>query len=173
MVHRALGLALSLILAVAVTSFGVGQAHAQTLPEPLTDAVSDYAEVLDATVEARLQRMIEQTRDETGVEVRVVTMGNIANYGGAGTRLDDYAKALFDAWGLGDLDRKDAILMLVTTGPREARIALGDGYDAVYDGRAARVRPHARFRDGLRTNRARRRSSTAPCPGRRRSRTAT
>jgi uncharacterized protein len=54
-------------------------------------------------------------------------------------RLDAYAKALFNAWGVGVPERNDGILMLVETDAREVRIALGAGYDAVYDGRAARV----------------------------------
>lgn len=139
MVLRALGFALSLAFIVAGTPPGVAQVAAPAFPEPLTDTVSDYAGVLDATAEARIQRLIEETLTTTGVEVRVVTMSDIAGYGGAGTRLDDYAKALLTAWRLGDPERNDAILMLVATGPREARIALGADYAAVYDGRAARV----------------------------------
>ena len=139
MVLRALGFALSLILAVAIAPFCAAQVAGPSLPVPLGEGVSDYADVLDATAEARIQRLIEQTFSDTGVEVRVVTMADIAAYGGAGTRLDAYAKALFNDWGVGDADRNDGILILVVTGAREARIALGAGYDAVYDGRAARV----------------------------------
>ncbi len=114
-------------------------ATAQTLPEPLSETVSDFAGVLDATQEARIVRLLEETRAETGVQIVVVTMDDIAGYGGAGQRMDAYGKALFNAWGVGGADRDDGLMMLVVTGKREARIALGSGYDAVYDGRAARV----------------------------------
>lgn len=112
---------------------------AQTLPQPLSDTVSDFAQVLDPTEEGRIARALQQVRDETGVQMVVVTMRSITLYGGTSMRLDAYAKALFNAWGVGEADRNDGILMLVATDDREVRIALGSGYDAVYDGRAARV----------------------------------
>jgi uncharacterized protein len=139
MVYRTLGLALSLLLAVAVAPACVAEVTAPSLPEPSTDLVLDYAGVLDATTEARIRRLAEATLTETGVTVRVITMSDIAKYGGAGTRLDAYAKAILAQWGQGDPERNDGILLLVETGPREARIALGAGYDAVYAARAARV----------------------------------
>lgn len=131
-----------------VLTFAAG---AQTLPEPRSDTVSDFAAVLDATEEGRIERALQQMRDETGVQMVVVTMPSLDVYGGAGQRLDAYAKALFNAWGVGGADRNDGILMLVVTEAREVRIALGSGYDAVYDGRAARVLSTAvlpEFREG-------------------------
>jgi uncharacterized protein len=125
---------------------------AQALPEPLSDTVSDFAQVLDPTAEARIQRLLEEQRAATGVQMVVVTMPAIEDFGATqGQRLDAYAKALFNAWGVGAADRDDGILMLVETEAREVRIALGEGYDAVYDGRAARVLSTAvlpEFREG-------------------------
>jgi uncharacterized protein len=129
-----------MILRVLALLFAFSSAvAAQSLPQPVSDTVSDFAAVLDATEEGRIQRALSQIRDETGVQMVVVTMPSLAVYGGAGMRLDAYAKALFNAWGVGGADRNDGIMMLVVTGDREVRIALGSGYDAVYDGRAARV----------------------------------
>lgn len=137
MIFRALGLAVTLLL--SPLSLGA-QTLPDALPEPLTDTVSDFAGVLDATAEARIARLLQETRDETGVHVVVVTMPATEAYGATpGQRLDAYAKALFNAWGIGDAERNDGILMLVVTEAREVRIALGAGYDAVYDGRASRV----------------------------------
>lgn len=133
MVLRAFGLAVSLFLVPLTLS-------AQSLPEPLSDTVSDFAGVLDATAEARIARLLQDQRDATGVHMVVVTMPTIEAFGASeGQRLDSYSKALFNAWGIGDATRNDGILMLVETEAREVRIALGAGYDAVYDGRAARV----------------------------------
>lgn len=114
-------------------------AVAQDLPQPLSDTVSDFADVLDPAEERRIGQLLDTTRAETGVQMVVVTMTDLAAQGGAGMRLDAYAKALFNAWGVGEAERNDGIMLLVVTGAREARIALGAGYDAVYDGRAARV----------------------------------
>ncbi|HLQ18469.1 MAG TPA: TPM domain-containing protein, partial [Tabrizicola sp.] len=75
----------------------------------------------------------------TWVHMVVVTVPGLASQGGAGMRIEDYAKSLFNAWGVGEADRNDGIMLLLDTESREARIALGAGYDPVYDGRAARV----------------------------------
>lgn len=145
MVFRALGLAVTLSLFPFTLV-------AQTLPEPVSDTVSDFAEVLDATAEARIARLLSEQREATGVQMVVVTMPTIEAFGATqGQRLDAYAKALFNAWGVGAADRNDGILMLIETEGREVRIALGEGYDAVYDGRAARVLSTAvlpAFREG-------------------------
>lgn len=135
---------------LAAVSLGLPVA-AQTLPAAESATVNDFSRVLDPTVEADLTRTLDALRDETGVQMVVVTLPALELYGGRGMRLDDYATALFNAWGIGDKDRNDGILMLVLTEAREVRIALGSGYAPVYDGRAARVLSTAvlpEFREG-------------------------
>jgi uncharacterized protein len=127
--------------ALAVT-FSIGLSApvlAQDLPAPTSDTVSDFANVLDATAEGRISRLLVETRETTGVHMVVVTIPGIATQGGADMQIEQYGKALFNAWGVGDAERNDGILLLLDTEGREARIALGAGYDPVYDGRAARV----------------------------------
>jgi uncharacterized protein len=124
-----------LVLALIVSA----PVAAQTFPDPQSDTVSDFADVLDATEEGRISRLLTEQREATGVQMVVVTMPGIATQGGAGMRIEDYGKALFNAWGVGGAERNDGIMLLLDTEAREARIALGAGYDPVYDGRAARV----------------------------------
>jgi uncharacterized protein len=124
---------------LAVTLTLAASAQAQTFPDPLSDTLSDFADVLDATAEGRIIRLLEDTRAATGVQMVVVTLPGLDGSGGAGMTIDTYGKALFNAWGVGGADRNDGILLLLDTEAREARIALGAGYDPVYDGRAARV----------------------------------
>ena len=59
---------------------------AQTLPDPQSDTLSDFADVLDATEEGRISRLLTETRAATGVQMVVVTMPGIASQGGAGQR---------------------------------------------------------------------------------------
>ncbi|WP_137112369.1 TPM domain-containing protein [Rhodobacter sp. SY28-1] len=124
-------------LAVALTL--ATSAAAQTFPDPLSDTLSDFADVLDATEEGRITRLLADTRTATGVQVVVVTVPGLDAYGAGTMGIESYAKGLFNAWGVGGADRNDGILMLLDIQGREARIALGAGYDPVYDGRAARV----------------------------------
>lgn len=124
---------------VAVALTLAAPAFSQDLPAPQSDTLSDFADVLDATEEGRITRLLADTREATGVQMVVVTVPGIATQGGAGMGIEAYGKALFNAWGVGGAERNDGILLLLDTEAREARIALGSGYDPVYDGRAARV----------------------------------
>lgn len=132
-------LAVALTLAAPALAQTLPGPLPEPLPEPLTDTVSDFANVLDATDEGRISRLLSDTRAATGVQMVVVTLPGLAAGGGAGRKLEDYGKDLFNAWGVGGTERNDGIMLLLDTEAREARIALGSGYDPVYDGRAARV----------------------------------
>jgi uncharacterized protein len=126
----------SLVLALVLAT----PALAQSLPEPQSDTLSDFADVLDPTEEGRITRLLDEMRAATGVQMVVVTVPGIATApGGAGQQIEPYSKALFNGWGVGGAERNDGILLVLDTEAREARIALGSGYDPVYDGRAARV----------------------------------
>lgn len=114
-------------------------AFAQDLPAPLSDTVSDYADILPADAEAALTQTLIDARKETGVQIVVVTMAHTADHGGAGQSIETYAKNLFNAWGVGDKDRDDGIMVLVARDDGAMRIALGDGFGPVYDGAAQRV----------------------------------
>lgn len=128
-----------LILALQLLLFLPIAAVAQGLPQPLSDTLSDFANLLSPTEETRLSATLQKARDETGVHISVVTMDRKASYGGSGQSIETYAKNLFNAWGIGNKTRNDGILILVSKGDREMRIALGTGFDAVYDGLAQRV----------------------------------
>ena len=114
-------------------------ALAQPYPAPLSDTVSDFADLLPPEAEARVSQTIRAARAETGVHIVLVTVERISGHGGTGARIEDYARDLFNAWGVGDATRNDGILILVARADREMRIALGTAYDAVWDGRAQRV----------------------------------
>ena len=129
----------SIAVALTLVSPIVSPAFAQDFPAPQSDTLSDFADVLDPTAEGRITRLLTEQRDATGVQMVVVTVPGLSAQGGAGMTIEAYGKALFNAWGVGGADRNDGIMLLLDTEGREARIALGAGYDPVYDGRAARV----------------------------------
>ncbi|NEX45040.1 TPM domain-containing protein [Pseudotabrizicola algicola] len=129
---RVLFLALCLFLAP-------GLAAAQPYPDPLGDTLSDYAGLLPPEAQLRLSETLAKGRAETGVHVVLVIMNRLADHGGAGARIEDYAKALFNRWGVGDAARDDGILILIARDDREMRIALGAGYEVIWDNAAQRV----------------------------------
>ena len=124
-----------LLLCLALPAAAV----AQDLPAPLGVTLSDFDDALTATEEAQIDTALAETALQTGVRIAVATMADIRAHGGGDVRVEDYAKQLFNAWGVGESATNTGILLLVVTKDRVVRIALGSGYDAVYDGRAQRV----------------------------------
>ncbi|MFT4150460.1 MAG: TPM domain-containing protein [Paracoccaceae bacterium] len=122
-------------LFLALTCLVMAPAAAQELPQPLSDTVSDFAGVLTPEDSASLTRTLAAARQETGVQIVAVTMDRIPD----GQRIEDYAKTLFNAWGVGDKSRNDGIMILLARGDRAVRVALGAGYDPVWDGAAQRA----------------------------------
>lgn len=115
-------------------------AVAQELPQPLSDGLNDFAQVFSPPEAARLNQTLREARHETKVHLVVVTMARIADYGAhPSERFEDYAKRLFNAWGIGDKARNDGLLLLVSTQDREMRLALGSGYEVIWDNAAQRV----------------------------------
>jgi uncharacterized protein len=114
-------------------------ALADALPQPQSDTISDFADILPGSDEAEIVALIRDIRDETGVHIVVVTMDRISNFGGWGQSFESYATALFNDWGIGDRTRNDGIMLLVVTGTRDTRIELGEGYARAFDQRAEEV----------------------------------
>lgn len=114
-------------------------ALAQDLPGPLTDTVSDFDGILSLQEKERLTAELARARAETGVHVVLVTMKRRETHGGQGRSIEDYAKALFNRWGVGDRSRNDGVMILVSTTDREMRVQLGSGYGSEWDGVAQGV----------------------------------
>ena len=76
----------SLVVALTLAA----SAQAQTFPDPLSDTLSDFADVLDATAEGRITRLLADTRAATGVQMVVVTLPGLEASGGAGMGIESY-----------------------------------------------------------------------------------
>lgn len=119
------------ILAV-LTLLLPGLARAESFPTWENTYVNDYAEVLDAETEARVRTLVQTLREQSGVEMTVLTLYTRETYA-PGSRLEDFATGLFNTWGIGNAQRNDGILMLILTQDRDMRIELGAGYGKDYD----------------------------------------
>ena len=117
------------------------QAQAQTYPEYTSLYVNDFAGLIDPETESRLDTLLRQAKSARDLEATIVTIDSRNDYGSSPT-LKDFATGLFNAWGIGNADRNDGILILVARSDREMRIVLGGGYPAVFDDRAKRVIDH-------------------------------
>ncbi len=122
---------LSLILIVAST-------FAQTFPEINSPArlVNDFADILSADEERLLEKKLVAFDDSTSTQITIVSLTNLD-----GEPASSYAPKLAEAWGIGNKQRNNGILILVSMdNPREVFIATGYGVEEfVTDGLAKRI----------------------------------
>ncbi|WP_420859947.1 TPM domain-containing protein [Marivivens marinus] len=125
-------------------------AQAQLFPDPDSTTVNDFSDMIDDATEARLVETLTKLEADTGVELTVVTLSSVAFYAEDMT-VEEYARALFDHWGVGKAATNDGILMMIFRDDRELWIELGLGYDNNWNYEAqgtvnTDILPH--FRDG-------------------------
>jgi len=109
-----------------------------TLPGYVEVYVNDYRNLLGTDAETRIREKLINLYDRTGVEMTVLTIGTMRDFGHSGA-IEPFATALFNAWGIGNAQRNDGVLVLIARDDREMRIELGAGYAASYDGRMQTV----------------------------------
>ncbi len=100
--------------------------------------VNDYADLLDAAAEARIRADMIELYDHTGIEMTVLTIPALADFGHAGP-IEPFATRLFNTWGIGNAASNDGVLVLVARGDRRMRIEIGAGYARSWDARMQRV----------------------------------
>src|SRR5436305_12082745 len=112
-----------LLFAVLVVSAAAmaGAATLEQIPSPRPTAwVTDLTGTLPLQTVAELNRVGDQVKAQTGVEMAVVVVG-----AADGAPARDFAARLFKAWGIGERGR--GLLVFVTLGDLKTEIVLGDG----------------------------------------------
>ena len=121
------------LAAAATRSYG-------PFPKPDAGYVTDKAGLLTQEQEQQLESWLLQTEKRTGVEIAVVTIESMNDYPGTPNRsIEEFARALFDAYGIGNMPKNKGILLVVAAQDRKARIELGAGYDPARDKDADRI----------------------------------
>ena len=112
------------------------EAIASTAPAlELTGRVVDRADIIGAEAEQRLTARLAAIESETGVQLVIATTPDLA-----GRAIDAYSFDLANAWGIGDANRDDGLLLLVAPNERQVRIDVGSGLEAsVRDEEAASI----------------------------------
>ena len=95
--------------------------------------INDYENIISNDQE--LENKLYTFNQETGIEFTVVT---VSDFGG--TYLEDYANNLFNTWGIGDSEKNDGLLLLVSSNQRESRIEIGYGLEGrLTDSKSGRI----------------------------------
>lgn len=120
------------------------------------DFVVDLADLLPSPEEQRVREIATKLLNDKATPIIVVTIESMAKYGGAGMRIETFARLLFDQWGIGQakIDGElwnTGILLLVSKNDRKARIELGAYWKHEQDALAQQIMAEQivpRFRQG-------------------------
>ncbi|MDX8353156.1 TPM domain-containing protein [Cognatiyoonia sp. IB215182] len=115
-----------------------GAAFAQSFPPDNDFYVNDYADLLTDAEEDELRATLDELFQARDIEFTVLTIPRMLDYGHTGS-IESFATALFNYWGIGDADRNDGLLLLVSRFDRELRIEVGAGYGDTLNGPMQRV----------------------------------
>ena len=127
------------MLAILCTCLGSASAQQISLsPPPAGQFVLDYAELIGAEDEAKLNTIAGAVLGEKAIPIITVTIEDMARYGGAGLRIETFATLLYNQWEIGHEELggqywNKGVLLLVSRDDRHARIELGDGWGREQD----------------------------------------
>lgn len=120
------------------------------------DFIVDRADLISSADEQHIRQLATKLLNDKATPIIVVTIESMAQYGGAGMRIETFAHLLFDQWAIGQakLDGQlwnTGILLLVSRDDRKARIELGAGWKHEQDALAQQIMDQQivpRFRQG-------------------------
>lgn len=125
-------------------------ARAQQGPAPIpayTGYVTDDAGVIGDERQAQLEGFLDQLQKKTGVQFAVLTVASTAP-----EEPSTYKTRVFKAWGIGDKERDDGLLLLVAIQERDFRFETGYGLEGTlpdgWQSRMFRDLVQPRFRAG-------------------------
>jgi uncharacterized protein len=85
----------------------------------------DFAALLEEADKARLEKLAEALEQKTGAQLAVVTVPSRAPYGS----IEEYAEALFNAWGIGKKGEDNGVMLILAVEEREIKIETGYGLE--------------------------------------------
>ncbi len=126
--------------------------NSSPFPRPDAGYVTDTVGLLTREQEQQLESQLLQTEKRSGVEIIVVIIRSMRDYPGTpNLSIEEFAQALFRAYGIGNMPKNNGVLLLVVTQDRKAKIELGAGYSPARDKDADRIMERKivpRFRQG-------------------------
>jgi uncharacterized protein len=91
-----------------------------------TNYVNDFAGVLDAATQARLNDLCREVEQKTQAQIAVVTVKSLD-----GQDVVSYAVALYQQWGIGSKGKDRGVLILLATGDHKYWTTVGYGLEPI------------------------------------------
>ena len=113
------------VILLAALAFVVSPATAQTFPK-LTGRVVDEAHLLSPEQAAAIDAKLAALETQSQRQMVVATVPSLEGY-----EIEDYGYRLGRAWGIGDKQRNDGLLLLVAPTEHKVRIEVGYGLEGI------------------------------------------
>ncbi len=106
------------------------------IPAPVGDIyVQDFANVLNETEKAELISLGRSIEDQTTAQVAVLTVQTIGDQA-----IEDYANQAFRQYGIGQKEKDNGVLLVLSMNERKVRIDVGYGLEGrIPDAKAGRI----------------------------------
>ncbi len=91
-----------------------------------TNYVDDFAGVLDASTQARLNALCHEVEEKAQAQIAVVTVKSLD-----GQDIDSYTQALYQKWGVGEKKTDHGVLILLAIQDRKRSIHVGYGLEPI------------------------------------------
>lgn len=95
-------------------------------PNPPTGYVFDQAEVLSPETETAIESALGKLEQDTSSEIAILTTDSLQGY-----EIEEYSIEVARAWGVGQKENDNGILVVIAPAEREVRIEVGYGLEGV------------------------------------------
>lgn len=99
-----------------------------SVPAPL-GSINDFENIISQPDETDLQKSIDDLRQTTGNEIVLITLDTIPQ----GMDANDFASAIGNEWGVGDAEKNNGLVVLLSERQSQVGIATGKGLEVVYN----------------------------------------
>lgn len=128
----------SLLLVFFTFFISAVNTHAEEvqIPAPVGDIyVQDFANVLNQTERTELINLGRNIEDQTTAQIAVLTVSTIGN-----RPMEEFANAAFRQYGIGNNEKNNGVLLVLSLQERKVRIEVGYGLEGrIPDGKAGRI----------------------------------
>ncbi|HNZ26528.1 MAG TPA: TPM domain-containing protein [Spirochaetota bacterium] len=90
----------------------------------LSSRVNDYANLLSYETKARIENKLSEHEKETSNQVVVLTIFDLK-----GENLEEFSLKVAETWGIGQKDKDNGVLLLISLNDRKLRIEVGYGLE--------------------------------------------
>lgn len=106
------------------------------IPSPTSDFyVNDYAGIIDEDGKNFIMTQSVELENQTGAQIVVLTIKSLE-----GAQLEDFSLEVLRTWGIGDKEKNNGLLILISVDDRKSRIEVGYGLEgALPDGKTGRI----------------------------------